>query len=149
MAKKEWWAKGIQFECQGSGKCCVSRDEYGFVYLTDRDRRRFAKYFKLSMREFTAKYCEKDQGHFWKLKDFTRSCVFLKNNQCSVYEARPTQCRTWPFWPENMSAKNWKRDVASYCPGVGKGRVWTEEEIRQQIEAQQESEDEADILQSH
>ena len=28
---------GIRFECQGSGKCCVSRDSYGFVYLSNID----------------------------------------------------------------------------------------------------------------
>jgi hypothetical protein len=28
-----------------------------------------------------------------------------------------------------MSPKAWKKDVASYCPGVGKGRLYSEEEI--------------------
>eukprot|EP00961_Rhodomonas_salina_P046921 629705-Rhodomonas_salina.2 len=23
---------------------------------------------------------------------------------CSLYEARPKQCRTWPFWPENLAS---------------------------------------------
>lgn len=145
--QKKWWSEGIQFECQGSGKCCVSRDEYGFVYLTTKDRRRLAKYFGLSLKEFTKEYCVEDQGVFWTLKDFKKACVFLKNKQCAVYEARPTQCRTWPFWPENMQAKNWKQDVANYCPGVGKGRVWTAQEIEKQLAIQEKSEDEMDVLQ--
>ena len=24
---------------------------------------------------------------------------------CSIYRARPAQCRTWPFWPENLLSK--------------------------------------------
>ena len=28
------------------------------------------------------------------------------------------QCRTWPFWPENMSSKAWT-SIAAFCPGVG------------------------------
>jgi len=38
MKKDKWYADGIRFECQGSGKCCSSRGEYGFVYLTKGDR---------------------------------------------------------------------------------------------------------------
>lgn len=140
MKTKEWWSDGVRFECQGSGKCCVSRGEYGYVYLTLPDRRRLAKFFGISTRGFTAKYCEKDRGVFWMLKGFGDACVFLKDKQCGVYEGRPTQCRTWPFWPENMSAKNWKSNVADFCPGVGKGRVWEESEIREHLERQAKSE---------
>ncbi|RZA09338.1 MAG: YkgJ family cysteine cluster protein [Proteobacteria bacterium] len=140
MSEAKWWKNGVQFECQGSGRCCVSRDGYGYVYVTLEDRRRFAKFFNLSLREFTKEYCEKDDG-IWKIRDFTSACRFLKENRCSVYEARPTQCRTWPFWPETMKARAWKEEVAAYCPGVGKGRVWTAEEIKEQLRIQQKSQD--------
>lgn len=136
-----WWKNGIQFQCQGSGKCCVSRGEYGYVYLTLSDRRALARFFGLGTREFTQKYCDKDDNGIWKLNDFTSSCRFLKKNRCSVYEARPTQCRTWPFWPEVMSAKAWSREVAAYCPGVGKGKVWSEQEIKKQLAVQKRSEE--------
>lgn len=140
MGKSSWWKDGIRFECQGSGRCCVSRDGYGYVYVTLEDRRRFADYFKMTVKEFTKEYCEKDDG-IWKIRDFTAACRFLKDNRCSVYEARPTQCRTWPFWPETLQARAWNKEVAAYCPGVGKGRVWTEAEIREQMEIQKKSED--------
>ena len=140
MAKAPWWKDGIQFQCQGSGRCCVSREGYGYVYVTLEDRQRFAKYFGLSVREFTKQYCEKDDG-IYKIRDFTAACRFLVNNRCSVYEARPTQCRTWPFWPETLNARGWSKEVAAYCPGVGKGRVWTAVEIREQLEQQIKSED--------
>lgn len=142
MAKvsvKKWWAKGIQFQCQGSGKCCVSRGGYGHVYLTLEDRRDLANFFHLTTREFTKKYCIKSEG-YWALKDFTSACVFLKGKQCQVYEARPMQCKTWPFWPENMSAKAWDKEVVSYCPGVGKGKVWEAKEIQSQLDKQIRSE---------
>jgi hypothetical protein len=28
-----------------------------------------------------------------------------------------------------MNAKAWTKEVQSFCPGVGKGRVWTKAEI--------------------
>ena len=47
--------KGIRFECQGSGNCCVSRDSYGFVYLSNIDLERFSKYFNISLKNFKKK----------------------------------------------------------------------------------------------
>jgi uncharacterized protein len=122
--------EGIRFECQGSGRCCTSRGAHGYVYLTLSDRKRFAKYFGISTAKFTRKYCRKTDGWF-HLRHPENDCEFLKDKRCAVYEARPSQCRTWPFWPENMNAKAWRSDVASFCPGVGKGKVYSAEEIRE------------------
>ncbi len=141
IEKKEWWADGVRFQCQGSGKCCTSHGEYGHVFLTKEDRQRFAKYFKMSSSAFTRKYCVKYYGA-WKLKDREGNydCIFLENKRCGTYEARPTQCRTWPFWPEVMNAKTWKKEVMSFCPGVGKGPVITADKIRPQLLDQERTE---------
>jgi len=131
MAKK-FYQEGIRFECQGSGRCCVSRGGYGFVYLSARDRKRMASELGMATRDFTRKYCTKTNGWF-HLKDMQGDCVFLSDKKCTVYEGRPAQCRTWPFWPENMNAKIWNTEVAKFCPGVGKGRVHTPQEIEKQL----------------
>ena len=67
--------------------------------------------------------------------------MFLRDNKCTAYEARPTQCRTWPFWPEVMSPKAWKKEVAQFCPGIGKGKKISAEKIKAQLEEQKKSED--------
>jgi Fe-S-cluster containining protein len=140
IENQDWWEKGIRFECQGSGQCCVSRGEYGYVWMTLDDRRNMAKALSLTTAAFTRAFCEKTDG-LYRLKDGTGpDCVFLLENRCSVYAGRPTQCRTWPFWPEVMSAKTWKKEVASYCPGVGKGRLHSATEIRKSIALQTTSE---------
>jgi Fe-S-cluster containining protein len=128
--KRPFWKDGIRFECQGTGRCCVSRDGYGYVYLTLEDRRRFAKYFGVSTLSFTRKYCSKTDGHF-HLKRTQGPCEFLEGKSCGAYEARPAQCRTWPFWPENMNARVWNSEVKSFCPGVGKGRLYSASEIQE------------------
>ncbi len=130
MRGKQFYKNGIRFECQGEGRCCISRGSYGYVYLSFNDRRRLAAYFKISTAEFTAKYVEKEDGMF-QLKYRDADCPFLVNNRCSVYEARPWQCRTWPFWPENMNSRVWEQEVQSYCPGAGRGRLYTAEEIEE------------------
>ena len=138
--RKKWYAEGVRFECQGSGKCCTSHGEYGFVYLTLEDRERFAKHFKISVDEFTVKYCAKTDG-IWHLRERKKNpdCIFLDGKSCGAYAARPTQCRTWPFWPEIMSAKAWKKDVVSFCPGVGKGPLISSVEIEKALKEQSDS----------
>ncbi|PIS10541.1 MAG: zinc/iron-chelating domain-containing protein [Bdellovibrio sp. CG10_big_fil_rev_8_21_14_0_10_47_8] len=141
-----WWEKGVQFQCQGSGNCCTSHGEYGFVYMTKQDRQRMAKELGLSVREFTQKHCDRTDG-FFHLKENPQdpNCRFLKNKRCSVYAGRPTQCRTWPFWPEVMNAKAWKKEIASFCPGVrGKKPLVPAEEIEVILKEQKMSEDSLD-----
>ena len=131
-----WWSEGIRFECQGSARCCVSRGEYGYVYLTLEDRRRLAKHFGVSTREFTRRWCRKTDGLFHLDDRGRKECVFLEGTRSGVYDARPTQCRTWPFWPDLMGAKAWSREVAGFCPGVGKGPLHTEREIEEILAVQ-------------
>lgn len=137
QSNNAWWAKGVRFECQGSGKCCTSHGEYGFVYVNLADRQRFAKHFKMTTAEFGRKYCTKTKG-VWHLKERPENpdCLFLEGKRCGAYEARPTQCRTWPFWPETMSPKTWNKEVVSFCPGVGKGPLRSAEEIAKNMTEQ-------------
>lgn len=124
MKENSFYQNGLKFECQGSGKCCTSHGEYGFVFLTLEDRQRMAKFLGLSTLKFTKQYCQRTQGYFHLREDTGNpDCLFLKKKRCSIYSARPTQCRTWPFWPEVLNAKTWNREVATFCPGVGKGKL--------------------------
>ncbi len=138
--KSKWYDEGIQFECQGSGKCCMSRGEYGFVYLTDDDAANAARALKITKKKFIEDYCEYDEK-LLALKGDPNSpdCIFLNDKKCSIYEGRPVQCRTWPFWPEVMNAKAWKKNVESFCPGVNKGRLYTKEEIEKVLKEQKDA----------
>jgi len=137
FARKKFYHEGIRFECQDCGRCCLSRGGYGYVYLTAEDRKRLATHLEMTTREFTIRYTDRTDG-LLHLKDPDRDCVFLEENRCSVYEARPRQCRSWPFWPENMKKKVWEREIASFCPGIGRGRLYTKEEIERIIKEQKD-----------
>ena len=125
------YKKGIRFECQGSGNCCVSRNSYGFVYLSNIDLIRFSKYFKISLKKFKEKYCQITDGfiHLAEKPKLYGNCIFLKDKKCSVYNSRPSQCRTWPFWNDNMNVKVWDKDISVNCPGIGKGGIIKKKEI--------------------
>ena len=139
--KETFYEQGLRFECQGSGKCCTSHGEFGFVFLTQEDRERIASHLGISVTAFQTKYCNQTNGIWHLIEEKGKpDCLFLKEKKCSIYTARPNQCRTWPFWPEVMNAKAWKSEVESFCPGVGKGRLWSKQEIEAAIKLDKENE---------
>ena len=59
-------------------------------------------------------------------------CIFWqKEAGCTVYPARPVQCQTWPFWPENVESPRAWEDVTRHCPGSGRGQWFSLEEIQE------------------
>ena len=132
--KKEFFKKGINFKCQGSSNCCVSRGSYGFVYLSKKDLIKIAKYLNVSINLFKKKYCEYSDGYLHlKEININGNCQFLEDKKCSIYSARPMQCRTWPFWKENMNTKKWNDELLDFCPGIGKGGLISATMIQKKI----------------
>lgn len=129
-----WYAEGLRFTCTACGKCCLNHgDGYQYVFSTRAERRRIAKHLGLSLRAFESEYCVSAAG---SLSFGTRgdACVFLEQGRCSIYELRPNQCRTFPFWPEVLADRDtWDRDVASFCPGVGTGEFFDLNGIRKRL----------------
>ena len=49
-------------------------------------------------------------------------CIFWDGG-CTVYSVRPRQCRTFPFWPENIDSRESWNAVKETCHGAGKGKA--------------------------
>ncbi len=112
-----WFKDGLKFKCTGCGKCCGGAP--GYVWLTDADIKRLSEHLNSTENELLKNHC-RQVGNQYSLKERSVSydCVFLKDKQCSVYEGRPTQCRTYPFWGKNVSSKkNWDY-LELECEGV-------------------------------
>ena len=61
-------------------------------------------------------------------------CIFWDAKAgCTVYAARPVQCRTWPFWPENVETPEDWQQVTRICPGSGQGQLFTVEQILESV----------------
>jgi hypothetical protein len=58
------------------------------------DISKLAEAVNLETNEFKKKYMKRDYEGDMCFKQ--KPCPFLKNNLCSVYESRPTTCRTYP-----------------------------------------------------
>jgi Fe-S-cluster containining protein len=71
----------------------------------------------------------------------TKDCIFLNHGlhglrglhgsqkRCIIYPVRPGQCRTWPFWSDNLTNPNAWNKAAQKCPGINQGRLYTCDEI--------------------
>src|SRR5579871_5836258 len=111
----------FRFSCQpGCTKCC---DQEGYVYLTEDDLKRAARFMGMSARAFEAKYVYRTRHQLRFRKPRDRQCAFLKEDGCSIHPAKPTQCRTFPFWPEHVEQRDDWRRLSIFCPGIGKGEL--------------------------
>jgi Fe-S-cluster containining protein len=49
-------------------------------------------------------------------------CIFLRREKglvlCDIYAVRPMQCRTWPFWNQNLQNPRVWKQAAAHCPGM-------------------------------
>ena len=129
-----FYENGLEFSCKRCSACCGKTP--GVVYLSRQDLSLLAEFHKTSEAEFISRYCRwvMYYGGIEVLALFeekNHDCV-LWNNGCSAYEARPVQCRTWPFWSWIVADKESWDDCAKNCPGMNQGKSWPKEFIDQE-----------------
>jgi Fe-S-cluster containining protein len=133
MPRPPWYASGLRFTCVSEcGACCTNHDDYAYVYLTDDGIRSISKHLGLTKREFLNEYTMLDDDEI-VLKMVEPECPFLDGWRCRVYETRPVQCRTFPFWTENLKSRAaWQR-LRRFCPGIDQGDLLELERIRDHV----------------
>jgi Fe-S-cluster containining protein len=133
MDEKPWFEKGLRFECTGCGNCCTGAP--GFVWVNREEIAALAKKLGTSVADFEKSYV-RVVGIRKSLIEYSNGdCVFFDGNsrKCTVYDARPRQCRTWPFWASNVESKETWKQTCQVCPGSGKGKLYPAETIVHQI----------------
>lgn len=122
---------GLRFECTRCSNCC--RHEPGYVFLSRRDIERICRGLGIDEPDMVLKYCRTVHvGEFKKLslkEKKNYDCIFWENDGCSIYEHRPLQCRSYPFWMKNVESENSWRETSKQCPGIGKGKLYKQKEI--------------------
>jgi Fe-S-cluster containining protein len=121
----------IRFVCQpGCTNCC---DQRGYVYLTEADLLRAAAFVNLTPEDFERRYVYRTR-HLLRLRKPPRSqCHFLEHGGCGIHPAKPTQCRTFPFWPDLLASVEAWSETARYCPGMGQGDFVPLEEVERSL----------------
>lgn len=115
-----WYKDGLNFACNGCGKCCSGPP--GYIWISQEEMAAIAERLNLPIREFQQKYTRYVHGKY-SLREKTTDhqtfdCVFLSGKKCTIYDLRPKQCRTFPWWPGVLESKETWDETASYCEGI-------------------------------
>jgi hypothetical protein len=110
---------GVRFRCvAGCTNCC---EQKGWVYLSEQDLRKAARFLGMSPAAFESQYVYRTKHRIRLRKPPARQCHFLENGGCRIHPAKPTQCRLFPFWPELVGSTAAWNGTARHCPGIGHG----------------------------
>ena len=129
---------GLRFRCTMCGNCCTGPP--GTVQLDQSELARLAKRLGITEPQFIAKYTKPMATGAHTLTEtltaFGYDCIFLDRKTvtgkavCGVYEDRPAQCKTWPFWKRNLTDERaWDRAAAT-CPGMNTGPLVAPRRVR-------------------
>jgi Fe-S-cluster containining protein len=128
-----WYKDGLQFTCSQCGDCCTGAP--GFVWVNGEEIRALAdEVTGGDIDEFERLYVRK-VGIRKSLVEFPNGdCVFFdgESRKCTVYNARPRQCKTWPFWDSNLETPADWEHTCQVCPGSGQGKLYQLGEIEEQ-----------------
>lgn len=128
--EKPWYHRGLRFNCTECGDCCTGAP--GFVWVNQAEIEAIAAQLGYEdVAKFQRKYVRK-VGMRRSLREHRNGdCVLLDKTtrRCTVYEVRPRQCRTWPFWESNIRTPDAWEDTCRSCPGSGTGKLYSLEEI--------------------
>ncbi len=132
-ARLPWYREGLRFACLAEcGACCRKHGDCDYVYLEGDDAERLAALLGLTRDELLSRHGAKEDG-----LDILRmdgpDCPFLRGSACAVYDARPRQCRTFPFWRENLRNRSSWEKLREFCPGIGAGDLHPLEAIRSRL----------------
>lgn len=143
----EWFARpdpasgrdgtGLRFSCTMCGRCCSGPE--GYVLVSDAEASALAARLGLRLDDFLARYTRRTRHGRSLTERRTQAgmdCIFLDRQTlpgkaiCGVYEDRPAQCRSWPFWPSNLrSREDWEK-ARRICPGMDRGQLHTVVQVR-------------------
>ncbi|MEM7166472.1 MAG: YkgJ family cysteine cluster protein [Planctomycetota bacterium] len=123
-----WYRDGLCFECTQCGSCCTGFE--GYVWVDQAKIAELAEFLQMKPDDFSAQYVRKVGRRLSLIEKKNLDCIFWEDGKgCTVYPVRPTQCRTFPFWRENLRSRGSWAEVTQECPGANNGRHYDAAEI--------------------
>ncbi|MBN2182522.1 MAG: YkgJ family cysteine cluster protein [Sedimentisphaerales bacterium] len=132
--KTPWYIAGLHFECRQCGGCCSGPGE-GYIWITREEIELLADFLEISVEQLRRQYLKRVGLRTSIIEhSTTKDCIFLQKieeqKKCVIYPVRPGQCRTWPFWSENLSSAGAWNTTAQKCPGINRGKFYSFEQIK-------------------
>jgi uncharacterized protein len=129
-----WFHEGLKFACTGCGGCCTGAP--GYVWVNKAEIQALSAAVGIEVAEFERRYVRKVGIRKSLIEWANGDCIFFhsESRTCQVYDVRPRQCRTWPFWPSNLSSPEAWQATADRCPGCNRGQLTPVDQIQAQLE---------------
>jgi len=110
-------AAPFSFDCHRCGHCC--RVGHGRVWVEAEDVPALAALRGESAAAFAARHLVATaEGLSLRERPDGGCCLLEGDAHCTVYAARPEQCRTFPFWPAILEDPAELDRALAYCPGL-------------------------------
>ncbi len=121
MVTKEGFDFGFNpDECEHcGGRCCIG--ESGYIWITTAEIKRLSEHLDVSIPELHKNHLTKVRHKFsineMPLGNDEYACIYFDTDkkQCSIYDVRPNQCRTFPFWNHYKIEKD---EIFYDCPAI-------------------------------
>jgi uncharacterized protein len=128
-----WYHEGLRFECTRCGHCCTG--EPGFVWVDDAELAAIAEFRSETLEQVRSFYTRPVVNRRTLREKANNDCVFYERGEgCTIYEVRPRQCRSWPFWERNVRTPEAWRETCRVCPGAGQGELISADEITRRLQ---------------
>ena len=93
--------------CVGRFNCCCNCESIDMPVLLPFEAKNIASVTKRSIDTFA----EKKTNNLYQMKrvndDPKKECIFFQNNNCSIYNNRPVDCRLFPFDFKEINGEYW------------------------------------------
>ena len=148
MKEQSFYSSGLKFSCIRCSYCC--RKESGFVYLSENDLSVLAKKLGMDYTDFVKTWCRwvpftRNRERLSLKEKSNFDCIFwsasigggvsegdiasFRGAGCAVYDDRPLQCRTYPFWDSVVCSEKAWNETGKGCPGINSGTLHEKETI--------------------
>ena len=100
------------------GKCC--RGSSGNIWISDRELQEICRFLGTNPIDVLRKYVVQVNNRLSlreRYVDSSYDCIFFDRakNRCAIYEVRPEQCRSFPFWTGYADRL---QEIMAECPGI-------------------------------
>ena len=130
----------LRFDCIKCGLCCGDTEKNTrHILLLKDEAEKIAFQTGQPATVFSVEAVGKHPYVYEMKKSSEGKCVFLKDNQCSIYPKRPLICIFYPFELKFIEDKDAHVfDFTVECPGINQGKLLEKDDFKKLFETAQE-----------
>ena len=130
----------IKFECNRCGLCCGDTEQKTrHILILEDEAKKIAAYTSQSIAYFSEETKGKLPYVYEMKKTKEGKCVFLKDNECNIYQLRPLICRFYPFELKyNKDKELHNFDFTVECLGINYGKIFRKTDFEKLFDLAQE-----------